>query len=81
MKKIRFFLCENFHFFGGKISVYLNRHVCVMQLITCCGGACMWVALDLRAFATPPMYLKRQMQRNVGQGRKRALRKHAYTNI
>ena len=32
MKNIRFFLSENFQFFGGKIfSVSLKRHVFVMQ--------------------------------------------------
>ena len=32
MKNIRFF-SENFHFFGGKCSVYLNRHIFVMQTV------------------------------------------------
>ena len=30
--KIIIFLSENFHFFGVKFSVYLNRHVFVMQM-------------------------------------------------
>ena len=31
MKKYQKFLSENFTIFGGKISVYLNRHVFVMN--------------------------------------------------
>ena len=38
MKNIRFFLSENFHFYGVKFSVYLNRHVFVMKNI-CSGSA------------------------------------------
>ena len=30
-EKYQNFLSENFHFFGCKISVYLNRHVFVME--------------------------------------------------
>ena len=32
MKNIRMFYLKNCHFFGVKFSVYLNRHVFVMQL-------------------------------------------------
>ena len=31
MKNIRFFLSENFHFLVVKFSVYLNRHVFIME--------------------------------------------------
>ena len=31
MENIRFFLSENFHFLVVKFSVYLNRHVFVME--------------------------------------------------
>ena len=31
MKKIRVFLSENFQFFEVKFSIYLNRHVFVME--------------------------------------------------
>ena len=31
MKNIRIILCENFHFLVLKFSVYLNRHVFVME--------------------------------------------------
>ena len=33
MKNIRFFLSENFHFLVVKNSVYLNRHVFVMNVL------------------------------------------------
>ena len=33
MKNIRFFLSENFQFLVVKFSVYLNRHVFVMQIV------------------------------------------------
>ena len=33
MKNIRIFLFENFHFLVLKFSVYMNRHVFVMELI------------------------------------------------
>ena len=32
MKKYQNFLSENFHFLVGKFSVYLNRHVFVMDI-------------------------------------------------
>ena len=32
MKNIRIFLSENFHFLVLKFSVYLNRHVFVMNI-------------------------------------------------
>ena len=36
MKNIRFFLSENFHFLVVKFSVYLNRHVFVMDAHKIC---------------------------------------------
>ena len=32
MKNVRFFLSENFHFLVVKFSVYLNRHVFVIDV-------------------------------------------------
>ena len=34
MKNIRIFLPENFHFLVVKFSVYLNRHVFVMMILS-----------------------------------------------
>ena len=34
MKNIKNFLSESFHFLGIKFSVYLNRHVFVMILLS-----------------------------------------------
>ena len=31
-EKYQKILSENFHFFGGKISMYLNRHVFIMKV-------------------------------------------------
>ena len=56
MKKYQNFLSENFHFVGGKISVYLNRHVFVMDTLGTLfkgGNFCVFLFGFLRANPFP----------------------------